>query len=84
MSNNKPEGEFGVGLISMGGFCLAWLGLLILVETTVVLLGASMEVANGVAMAVMLPIAAALLLTGDTDRFRQIGQWVSKASRRRE
>lgn len=84
MSNNKPEGEFGVGLIGMGGYFLAWLGLLILVEVTAVLLGASMEVVDGVATAVMLPVAATFLLTGDTDRFRQIGQWVSKASRRRE
>lgn len=84
MNANKREGEFIVGLIGMGGFFLAWLGLLLLVEATAVLLGASIEVANCVGIAVMLPMAATFLLTGDMDRFRQIGQWVSNASRRRE
>lgn len=80
----KPKGEFVEGLIGMGVYFLTWLGLLILLKATAVLLGASVGMANGVAMAVLMPVAGAVLLTGDTDRFNQIGRWASTPSRNRE
>jgi hypothetical protein len=84
MKTNKPEGEFGVGLIGMRGFFLAWLSLLNQLEATTVVFESSADLTNGFATAVRLPIAAALLFAGDTVRFRQMGHWVSKASRTRE
>ena len=73
-----------VELIGMGVFFLAWLGLLILLKATSVLLGASVDMADGVAMAVLMPVAGAVLFTGDIDRFDQIGRWVSTPSRNQE
>ncbi len=84
MNNHKPKGEFVEGLIGMGVFFLVWLGLLILLEASAVLLGASVDLANGVAMAVLMPVAGAVLFTGDTDRFNQIGRWASTPSCNRE
>lgn len=84
MKNHKPKGEFVEGLIGMGVFFLAWLGLLVFLKSTAVLHGVSVDMANGVAMAVLMPVAGAVLFTGDTDRFNQIGQWVSTPSRNRD
>ncbi len=80
----KPKGEYIEGLIGMGVFFLAWIGLLILLKATAVRLGASVDMANGVVMAVLMPVAGAVLLTGDTDRFNQIGRWAYTPSRNRE
>ncbi len=73
-----------VELIGIGVFLQVCLGLWILVGSAAVLLGASIDMANGMAMAVLMPVAGAVLFTGDTDRFNQIGRWVSTPSRNRE
>ena len=73
-----------MGLIGIGMLPMVWLSLLNQLEATTVVFESSADLTNGFATAVRLPIAAALLFTGDTARFRQMGHWVSKASRTRE
>ncbi|MBI5330036.1 MAG: hypothetical protein HZB71_05425 [Betaproteobacteria bacterium] len=84
MNNNKQDGGLLVEMIGMGVFFQVWIGLMILIKSVLHLLGASHDLANGVAIAVMLPIAGAVLLTGEIDRFNQIGLWVTRLSRNRE
>lgn len=65
-----------VELAGIVGFVLAWMGLSVLVDAASVYAGAPVDVAEGVAIAVTLPIAGAVLFTGEEDRFRQIGWWI--------